>query len=34
MRAVHQAMTDERIVRLRHMTANGKGYYGGYGLPK
>ena len=33
MRVVHRAITDERIGQLRHMTANGKGYYGGYGLP-
>ena len=34
MRAVHRAMTDKRIGRLRYMTANGKGYCGGYRLPK
>ncbi len=32
MRAVHRAIADGRIGRLRHMSANGKGYYGGYGL--
>ena len=34
MRAVHRAITDERIGRLRHMNANGTVYYVGYGLPK
>ena len=32
MRATHRAIADGRIGRLRHMNANGKGYYGGYGL--
>ncbi len=32
MRAAHRAIADGRIGKLRHMSANGKGYYGGYGL--
>ena len=32
MRTAHRAILDGRIGKLRHMSANGKGYYGGYGL--
>lgn len=32
MRATYRAIADGRIGLLRHMNANGKGYYGGYGL--
>ena len=32
MRAMHRAISDGRIGKLRHMNASGKGYYGGYGL--
>ena len=32
MRAIHRAMSDGRIGKLRHINGSGKGYYGGYGL--
>ena len=32
MRAVHRAIADGRIGKLRHINGSGKGYYGGYGL--
>ncbi len=32
MRAVHRAVTDGRIGKVRHLSASGKGYYGGYGM--
>ena len=31
MRAVHRAIADGRIGKLRHISGSGKGYYGGYG---
>ena len=32
MRAIHRAIADGRIGRVRHINSSGKGYYGGYGL--
>ena len=32
MRAVHRAVEDGRIGKVRHLNAGGKGYYGGYGM--
>ena len=32
MRAVHRAIADGRIGKLRHVSGSGKGYYGGYGM--
>ena len=32
MRAIHRAVADGRIGRVRHINSSGKGYYGGYGL--
>ena len=32
MRAIHRAMSDGRIGKLRHISGSCKGYYGGYGL--
>ena len=34
MRAVHRAVEDGRIGKVRHLNAGGKGYYGGYGMMK